>query len=219
MLSALLWTWLHLLIYASQRKAEAWRMKHPPLPTRSPNSPALFPCSHLSFLLVIWIQSPLDFSTSLLYLLHFPCIRLSLFCLISISIKTCPYYLPFNIPLTATYLLWLHVYAHLFNKQKFAVSTCTFATVPSVSWVHSRHTFSSNTLVLMSRVQTSVKGHLWDRGKWSGEGKRGACSRQFMWNNLGDWSRWRQSPMPKHSPNPEGGLRTRTELSPLTLRE
>lgn len=112
---------LPFLIYASWRKSEAIRMKHPPPTIRSTNVPA--PVSIFSLVL-----STCDLEPVPSWLLNITAVLITICATSSsssINIKTCLYYLLFNIPWTPMYLLWLPVYAHLYNKQKS----------PRVSWL------------------------------------------------------------------------------------
>lgn len=126
----------------------------------------------LTFLLVTWIQSSWLPNISPAFITVYPAAN-SLFFLTSINIKTCPCYLPFNTPLTPIYLLWLQVYAQFYNSLcEKIVFMCFFTTLPpTISWLHSSQTFFSSTAVLMSGLQTRVKRQLWERSKWTGEGK------------------------------------------------
>lgn len=116
--------------------------------------------------------------------------------------KHMPYHLPFSIPLTPTYLLWLHVYAHLYNKQKS----------PCVSWLQTPsflNPLQPDFLPQHSRayvnLQTKVKRRLWESSRWSGEGKGGARSGSLCETTLVIEVE-AESPMPGYSPNPHRGL-------------
>lgn len=162
------------LTYASLRKSEATRMKHPLLPTDLQTYPHYFQ-SQLLFLFVTntdrtvltqWLLGLLDpFSSGLLHVtlvfitVH-PCNKLSLFRLIFISIKSCPCYILSNTPLTPRYLLASCLCTFLGNKVwKSSLCILYYLILPSpASWI-----LSSHFLVL---IQSS------NQSKWTSLGEK-----------------------------------------------
>lgn len=192
---------------ASLRKSAAIRMKHPPLPTRSVN--LLAPIS--TFLAVLStcgldpVSSWPPIITHAFFTVH-PCHRLPLFCL-SISIKTCLCYLPFNTPLTPIHLLWLHVYMHVVTTNcGNVVSMCIYLT--SQSFESTPVELSPPTFLCLCLVFKLERLNIFGREVNGVVKERGLCSQAARVKQPW-WSLGRQIPMPDRFPNWVGELRTR----------